>query len=188
MADSDRSSPTDGELVDGTLRGDRCCFDALIERYQKLVYSIAYRIVDNHTDADDLVQTIFLRAYSGLKTFIRGTDFKTWLYTIAVNTSLNTRKQTRRQREVVLQASSQAKTETMPETSGGLAAGEMKAGIERAIAMLPDEQRIALLLRIRDGLTHDEIAKICGCPPATITSRLFLARKKLEGLLREFIT
>jgi RNA polymerase sigma factor (sigma-70 family) len=54
--------------------------------------------------------------------------------------------------------------------------------------MLPEDQRVALLLRIRDGMTHEQIAKICGCPVATVTSRLFLARKKLEGLLREFNT
>ncbi len=182
------SLPSDDDLVAGTLRGERRSFDLLVERYQKLVYSIAYRIVDNHTDADDLVQMIFLRAYSGLKTYVAGTEFKTWLYTVAVNTSLNARKQTRRQREVVFQAASQNPTEANPNPGGGIAQDEMKAGIEKAINMLPEEQRVALLLRIRDGLSHEEIAKICGTPVATITSRLFLARKKLEGLLREFNT
>jgi RNA polymerase sigma-70 factor (ECF subfamily) len=182
------SLPSDDDLVAGTLKGERQAFDLLVERYQKLVYSIAYRIVDNHTDTDDLVQMIFLRAYSGLKTFIAGTDFKTWLYTVAVNTSLNARKQTRRQRELVLQAASSVPTETRPDPGGGIASEEMKAGIEKAIHMLPEDQRVALLLRIRDGMTHEQIAKICGCPVATVTSRLFLARKKLEGLLREFNT
>jgi RNA polymerase sigma-70 factor (ECF subfamily) len=186
MAGSGFSS--DDELVAGTLGGDRHAFDQLVERYQKLVYSIALRIVDNHTDADDLVQMIFLRAYSGLKSYVQGTDFKTWLYTVGVNTSLNARKQTRRQRELVLQASAQNPVETAPQQESGIAHEDMRAGIERAIHMLPEEQRVALLLRIRDGLSHDQIARIMKVPTATVTSRLFLARKKLEGLLREFMT
>src|SRR5436190_15338974 len=65
---------SDSELVARTLKGDRQAFDELVERYQKLVFSIAYRIVVNVTESEDLVQSIFLRAYSGLKSFQVGTD------------------------------------------------------------------------------------------------------------------
>lgn len=174
----------DGALVDRALRGDREAFGELVSRYQKLVYGIAYRIVRNGAEADDLVQSIFLRAYGGLRTFLRGTDFKSWLYSVAVNTSLNARKQARRQQEVVLQAGAAAEA-PVEDPAAGLMEEEAKAGIDRAIAMLPDDQRIVLHLRIHDGLTHEQIAKVLGCPTATVTSRIFLARKKLEGLLRE---
>lgn len=184
MTEADRSL-TDSDLVVKTLRGDRASFDRLIERYQRLVYSIAHRIVGNHTEADDLVQAIFLRAYSGLKSFTVGTEFRTWLYTVAVNTSLNVRKQSRRQHDLVLSAARKAPTETAGEQGADLDRQERREALERAIQTLPEDQRVALLLRIRDGLSHDQIAKICDCPTATIASRLFLARKKLEGLLRE---
>ena len=178
----------DGELVARTLRGNRGAFDELIARYQKLVYSIAYRVVSNHTDADDLVQVIFLRAYGGLKTFVQGTDLKSWLYAIAVNTSLNARKQNARQQGLVVRAAGAARPVEPPPPSAGLMEEEARAGIEKAISMLPEDQRMVLHLRIRDGMTHEEIAKILGCPTATVTSRVFLARKKLESLLREFGT
>ncbi len=181
-------APSDGELVKRTLRGERGAFDQLVGRYQKLVYSIAYRILTNPTDADDQVQVIFLRVYSGLKTFVQGTDFKSWLYAIAVNTSLNARKQSARQQGVVLRAAGEARPPDEPNPAMRLEEEEARAGIEKAISMLPEEQRIVLHLRIRDGLTHEQIAKILVCPVATVTSRVFLARKKLEGLLREFST
>ena len=180
-------SRSDDELVRRTLSGERAAFDELIGRYQKLVYSIAYRIVQNRTETEDLVQTIFLRVYGGLKTFVQGTEFKSWLYSVAVNTSLNARKQIRRQQEVALKAVP-AEPSASPDPAAGLMAEEAGADIERVIAMLPEEQRVVLHLRIHEGLSHEQIAKILGCPTATVTSRVFLARKKLEGLLREFGT
>lgn len=181
-------APKDDELVRRALRADRGAFDELVRRYQKLVYGIAYRIVNNHTETDDLVQMIFLRVYGGLKTFVAGTNFKSWLYSVAVNTSLNARKQIRRHHEVALKASSEVARPESPDPAAGLMAEDAAAGIEKAISMLPEEQRLVLHLRIHDGLSHEEIAKILNCPTATVTSRVFLARKKLESLLREFGT
>src|SRR5688572_13152068 len=177
-------APTDNELVAAVLRGDRAAFGTLVERYQKLVFSVAYRIVMNRTDADDLVQSIFVRVFGGLKTFVPGTDFKSWLYTISFNTSLNAQKQTKRQQAVARKAAAEAPTADRSDPGAALMSSEAREVIETAIAKLPEEQRVVLHLRLRDGLTHEEIAKIVKAPPATVTSRLFLARKKLELLLK----
>ena len=177
-------APSDNELVARVLQDDRRAADLLVERYQKLVYSVAYRIVLNRTDADDLVQAIFVRVFGGLKTFVQGTDFKSWLYTIAWNTSLNARKQTKRQQAVARSAAAEAPQSDTSDPGAALMSSEAREVIENAIAQLPEEQRVVLHLRLRDGLTHEEIAKIVKVPPATVTSRLFLARKKLERLLK----
>jgi RNA polymerase sigma-70 factor (ECF subfamily) len=181
-------APTDNELVAAVLKGERAAFGTLVERYQKLVFSVAYRIVMNRTDAEDLVQTIFVRVYGGLKTFVPGTDFKSWLYTISFNTSLNAQKQAKRQQAVARKAAAEAPQSDRAHPGAALMSSEAKEVIEEAIGMLPEEQRLVLHLRLRDGLTHEEIAKIVKVPPATVTSRLFLARKKLERLLRNVKT
>jgi|SoiMethySBSTD1v2_1073268.scaffolds.fasta_scaffold222692_2 RNA polymerase sigma-70 factor, ECF subfamily len=181
---TERVAPTDNELVAAVLRGDRTAFTTLVERYQKLVFSVAYRIVMNRTDADDLVQSIFVRVYGGLKTFVPGTDFKSWLYTISFNTSLNAQKQTKRQQAVARKAAAEAPQSDRTDPGASLMSSEAREVIENAIGKLPEEQRVVLHLRLREGLTHEEIAKIVKVPPATVTSRLFLARKKLELLLR----
>lgn len=177
-------APTDNELVAAVLKGDRAAFNTLVERYQKLIFSVAYRIVINRTDAEDLVQSIFVRVYGGLKTFVPGTDFKSWLYTIAFNTSLNAQKQAKRQQAVARKAAAEAPQSDRSHPGASLMSIEAREVIEDAIAQLPEEQRVVLHLRLREGLTHEEIAKIVKVPPATVTSRLFLARKKLERLLR----
>jgi len=181
---SEPVAPTDNELVAAVLRGDGAAFNTLVERYQKLVFSVAYRIVMNRTDADDLVQSIFVRVFGGLKTFVPGTDFKSWLYTIAFNTSLNAQKQSKRQQALARKAAAEAPQSDRAHPGAALMSSEAREVIENAIAKLPEEQRVVLHLRLREGLTHEEIAKIVKAPPATVTSRLFLARKKLELLLR----
>jgi RNA polymerase sigma-70 factor (ECF subfamily) len=185
---SELVAPTDNELVAAVLRGDRVAANTLLERYQKLVFSVAYRIVLNRTDAEDLVQSIFIRVFGGLKTFVAGTDFKSWLYTIAFNTSLNAQKQAKRQQAVARKAAAEAPTSDRSDPGAALMSSEAREVIEDAIAQLPEEQRVVLHLRLREGLTHEEIAKIVKVPPATVTSRLFLARKKLERLLRNVRT
>jgi RNA polymerase sigma-70 factor, ECF subfamily len=181
---SELVAPQDNDLVARVLRGDRLAANLLMERYQKLVYSIAYRIVLNRTDSEDLVQSIFVRVFGGLKTFVPGTDFKSWLYAIAVNTSLNARKQTKRQQAVAQKAAIEAPKSDRSDPGASLLSIEARETIEKAIAQLPEEQRVVLHLRLREDLTHEEIARIVGVPTATVTSRLFLARKKLEQLLR----
>ncbi len=177
---------SDNELVRRVLgNGDRMAANRLVEKYQRLVYGIAYRIVLNGTDADDLVQMIFVRMFGGLKSWVPGTDFKSWLYAIAVNTSLNARKQAKRQQGVVEKAARTAREADEADPGADLASEEAKARIEAAIARLPEEQRVVLHLRLREELTHEQIAKIVGVPTATVTSRFFLARKKLEQLLRD---
>ncbi|MBI4564067.1 MAG: sigma-70 family RNA polymerase sigma factor [Planctomycetes bacterium] len=177
--------PDDNELIARILKGDRLAANVLVERYQKLVYSIAYRIVHNHADADDLVQSIFMRMFRGLGSYVPGTEFKSWLYAIATNTSLNVRKQAKRQKSIAVKAAALTQTADHTHPGADLMSEEARHRIERAIEKLPEEQRVVLHLRLREDLTHEQIAKIVGVPPATVTSRLFLARKKLVQLLRD---
>src|SRR5690349_17909327 len=151
---SEPVAPTDNELVAAVLRGDGAAFNTLVERYQKLVFSVAYRIVMNRTDADDLVQSISVRVFGGLKTFVPGTDFKSWLYTIAFNSSLNAQNQSKRQQALARKAAAEAPQSDRAHPGAALMSSEAREVIENAIAKLPEEQRVVLHLRLREGLTH----------------------------------
>lgn len=182
----DQAALSDNELVRRILEnGDRQAANLLVQKYQRLVFSIAYRIVANATEADDLVQMIFVRVFGGLKTFVPGTEFKSWMYAIAVNTSLNARKQAKRRQGMIEKAAVRAREADEADPGADLENEEARNRIEAAIDRLPEEQRVVLHLRLKDNLTHEQIAKLVGVPSATVTSRLFLARKKLELLLRD---
>src|SRR5712691_11101187 len=88
-----RSRPgvEDREAIEACQRGDRDAFDGLVERYQRDVYRLCYRYVNNHHDASDLAQDVFLKAYRAIGRFRGDSAFSTWLYRIAVNTCLNFR-------------------------------------------------------------------------------------------------
>src|SRR5687768_7282778 len=83
------ANPTDADLVEASLAGDRQAFDTIVERHQRHVYQLCYRFVGNHEDASDLAQDVFVRAFRSLKTFKGQASLGTWLYRIAVNVSLN---------------------------------------------------------------------------------------------------
>ena len=83
------TKPTDADLVEASLAGDREAFGAIVERHRRHVYQLCYRFVGNHEDASDLAQDVFIRAFRGLRTFKGEASFSTWLHRIAVNTSLN---------------------------------------------------------------------------------------------------
>src|SRR5687767_5114429 len=83
------ANPTDADLVEASLAGDRQAFDVIVERHRRHVYQLCYRFVGNHEDASDLAQDVFVRAFRSLKTFKGQASLGTWLYRIAVNVSLN---------------------------------------------------------------------------------------------------
>ena len=83
------TNPTDTQLVEACLGGDRSAFDVLVERHQRHVYQLCYRFVGNHEDASDLAQDVFIRAYRGLRNFKGHASLGTWLYRIGVNVCLN---------------------------------------------------------------------------------------------------
>lgn len=166
--------------VEACQGGEREAFDRLVQRYQRDVYRLCYRYVNNHHDANDLAQEAFLKAYRAIGRFRGDSAFSTWLYRIAVNTCLNFRSARRPDPEEL--------PESLADGSEGAAdrleSEEKSRQVRQAVATLPERQRATLILKIYQDLTHEEVARILGSSVGTVKANLFHAlanlRKKLN--------
>jgi len=169
----------DREAVLACQRGEREAFDRLVERYQRDVYRLCYRYVNNHHDANDLAQDAFLKAYRAISKFRGDSSFSTWIYRIAVNTCLNFRAGRRAQVEEL--------SEQLADGSPGVAARledeEQSQKVRDAVSRLPEKQRATLILKIYHDLTHEEVAGIVGASVGTVKANLFHALGNLRKML-----
>ena len=180
------TNPTDADLVEASLAGDRAAFDMIVERHRRHVYQLCYRFVGNHEDASDLAQDVFIRAFRGLKTFKGQASVGTWLYRIAVNASLN-KVGARGPRPIsldpVAHGSDGRLLSTAESQSDALLRGERAEQVRAAIARLPRKQRATLVLRVYHELPHEQIAAILGSSVGAAKANLFHALNNLKKLL-----
>jgi RNA polymerase sigma-70 factor (ECF subfamily) len=169
----------DRDAVTACQRGEREAFDRLVERYQRDVYRLCYRYVNNHHDANDMAQEAFLRAFRAIGKFRGESAFSTWLYRIAVNTCLNFRS-ARKPEASELPDSLPDRAETAAEA---VERDEMHARVRGAVARLPEKQRATLILKVYHDLTHEEVAGILGSSIGTVKANLFHALGNLRRLL-----
>jgi RNA polymerase sigma-70 factor (ECF subfamily) len=183
------ASRTDEELVTRSRGGDVDSFNQLILRWERPIYALAYRVIGREEDARDVCQETFLRAFRSLAGFKGQAKFSSWLYRIALNLC---RDWIRRQRRApvsqlpedidILEAA--AATEPTESIEDLVARRELSAVVEEAMALLPDEQRTAIILKEYHGMTFQEIADLQGCPLSTVKTRLYqglsVLRRQLE--------
>lgn len=174
-------------LVMRAQRGEQDAFRVLVERYQKLVYTLALRMLNVPADAEDAAQEAFLSAWKALPRFRMDAKFSTWLYRLTVNAATDVLRRRRKEpdslddAERLVQAADSTDT---PEEAAQRA--ERRAMVRRAIAALSENHRQILLLREVTGLSYEEIAAALELSPGTVRSRLARARKELrEELLAE---
>ena len=170
--------PHDKDLVKRCLKGDQKAFEMLLDRYQKPVYNLALRMVNDIDDAADLTQTVFIKAYEKFSSYNDRFKFYSWLYKIAVNTSLNFVEKNKRQdllgdRDVLQGSPLEEEIESL----------ERVEKLEEAILELRPEYRIVIVLRHFHDLSYDEMGIILDIPEKTVKSRLFAARQMLKDLL-----
>src|SRR5690349_3466120 len=180
---------TDEELVARSQRGDVDSFNELIIRWERPIYALAYRVIGRDEEARDVCQEAFLRAFRALPGFKGQAKFSSWLYRITLNLC---RDWIRRHRRAPV---SQMPEDMDPmelaaeigpvETIEDLAARrELTVVVEKAMALLPEEQRTAIILKEYHGLTFQEIADLQGCPLSTVKTRLYqgltVLRRQLE--------
>jgi len=151
------------------------------------LYNLAVYLTRNGSEADDLVQETYLRAFRFSHRFQPGTHLRAWLFQILRNTFLTFYR--RREREpAFLDEGGLDGEETMfqdaPPKDG--AALDADADLDRALARLPEEFRTILLLAEVEGLPLEEVAQIMGCPVGTVKSRIFRAKERLRGVLRDY--
>jgi RNA polymerase sigma-70 factor (ECF subfamily) len=162
------------------LRGDSSAFEAIVRRYQRVLFAVAHRMLGNYEDARDATQNVFVRAYEGLDSYDPERRFFSWIYRIAVNECLNVRRG-RRPAEPLPDQMEAAGTDGPFQ---GVEALERSTSIDAALGRLPEEQRLVIVLRHFADLSYAEISDVVGVPERTVKSRLFEARQRLAALLR----
>ncbi len=178
-------TPVDREADDATLvraaaAGSRDAFDVLVERHRRAVYRVCYRFVGNHEDASDLAQDVFVRAYRGIAAYKGDAALSTWLYRIAVNTSLNKVSLKTPPMEALVGERHVSATEA-PDRD--VDRQEQAAHVRRAIAKLPRKQRATVILRMYHELPHEQIARILGSSVGAVKANFFHALRNLKRLL-----
>jgi len=171
----------DAALVERYLAGETTAFDEIMIRYERQIYRVCYRFVENRDDAMDLAQEVFIKAFEHLSTFRRESSLKTWLYRIAMNHCINhVKKHSQEFVEVSeytgkIQASTQVQLEDR----------EQREHFRRMVKRLPPKQKAILELRINEQLSYEEIAKMSGRSVSTIKASVFFALEKLRKLVKD---
>ncbi|MCX6378728.1 MAG: RNA polymerase sigma factor [Armatimonadetes bacterium] len=183
--------PADEKLVARTLAGDRHAYRILMERYYRIVFRLCRSILRHAEDAEDATQEVFVRAFQSLGQFAGRGAFGGWLRRLTVNHCLN-RTQTVSARVAAksysldtLTESLQTSREADPEEQ--LLRSEEQKRIHDELDLLPPQQRVALALRLLEGLTYEEIADIMGVPVNSVRSWLHRGRTRLREALQEVV-
>lgn len=190
------ASACDQDLIRDFLAGTVASFDQLVLKYQHPVFNLCNRMLGNTADAADCAQETFIKVYSGLKYFQFKSSFSTWLYRIAVNTCKNKLASAEyRRREKTLSLSAPKPENDTPIEIGDFSGSpaevfekkETTELIMEAIAALPQEQRILIILCDLEEKSYQDIVEITGLRLGTVKSKLararHLLRSKLEGAL-----
>jgi RNA polymerase sigma-70 factor, ECF subfamily len=172
----------DHDVIEACRRGDRDAFRALFEAYQDRVYSIALRYSGNPAAAMDIAQDTFLKLLSRIGEYRAEASFDSWLYRLVVNSCIDDQRRKRRLAPF-LDGWLDALRAPAENILHKLMRIEADQRIQDVVARLAPEQRIVIVLRYTEGLSYDEIAKILGCSPGTVASRLNRAHKILERRL-----
>jgi RNA polymerase sigma-70 factor (ECF subfamily) len=173
----------DAALVLRVRAGDEGAFDELVRLYMRQAFQVAYRVVGHREDAEDLVQEAFLAAHQYLDSFDAARPFGPWLMRIIANRGANLRRsRARRQTEDEVEAVSAA-----PSALEESERAEMREILTRALATLPERQRMIVTLFDVDGRTSTEIGEMLDLAPGTVRWHLHEARRALRGVLTRWV-
>ena len=184
------SSPVeldDQQLVTASKRGDQDAFAQLVQRYQRRIFNLVYRMLQQYEEASEITQETFLAAWQGLPSFRGDARFVTWLYRIAYNCAL--KQLETRKRDWALQAALQAEQaleseDTYKRADAQIDEHERQAFVQEHLSRLPAKYRAVLILRHLQDMTYEEMAEILTMPVGTIKTHLFRARNLLKQRLQ----
>jgi RNA polymerase sigma-70 factor (ECF subfamily) len=185
---------SDRLLVERVQRGDKAAFDLLVRKYQHKIVKLVTRYVHDGSEALDVSQEAFIKAYRAIHGFRGDSAFYTWLYRIAINTAKNhLMAESRRplDRGVDLQDPEQydmqARLRDNDTPERLLLTDEIQRTVEQAIEELPEDLRTAIVLREIEGMSYEQIAEAMSCPVGTVRSRIFRAREAIDRRLRPLL-
>jgi RNA polymerase sigma factor (sigma-70 family) len=170
---------TDLELVELFQKGNEASFNSLVLRYQEKIYWIARRFVQDHDQADEIVQEVFVKMYSALKEFRGESGVYTWLYRITVNVSLNTLRKKRVRDFLRIDEFFETSSDESEQPDKLLEQQEQHTLIEEAIMTLPEKQKAVFLLRYHEELPYEEISTILKTSVGGLKANYFHAVKKI---------
>jgi len=176
-------------------RPSKADFEREAMPHMSALYAAALRMTRNERDAEDMVQDALLRAYRFFDTFEAGTNCKAWLFRILTNVFCNRYREREREHEILNEAEScDANVEqfisgaagAVRDTENALLGRMISRDVERALAAVPQDFRMAVILADLEDFSYKEIAEIMDCPAGTVMSRLYRGRKILQGLLHGY--
>ena len=184
-------SQDEAELVTELQGGSGAAFDWLVTHYSGAVYGLVAGMVTESSDAADITQDVFLKAFRGIRGFRRGSSLKTWLYRIAIREALNHRRwQWRHHRDQdsidVEAGSGHACVEIEDESSTPFdqaASHEVQQAVQQALLKVPEVFRSAVILRDLEGMSYEEVAEVLTVTVGTVKSRILRGRRMLREIL-----
>jgi RNA polymerase sigma-70 factor (ECF subfamily) len=168
--------PDAGRLAEAAAAGDAEAFDLLMERYGERVFRLALRMLGNREDAEDIQQEAFLRAYRKLHTFRGDASFGTWLYAITARLCIS-RARRSQGRRIEVREPVEALYDAGHDPEERLAATEAAARVQQTLDRLSPPDRLLILLKYVEDLSHEEIARALGCSVESSRSRLAHAKR-----------
>ncbi|MHB8792201.1 MAG: RNA polymerase sigma factor [Thermoleophilia bacterium] len=192
--------PTDSELIDEIRDGSADALEDLMSRYESRVYSLAYRMLGNKEDAEDVLQDTFLNVVRSIGGFKSRSSFSTWLYRVAANAALTKlRQKSRREKsegefldEVYSVKEAAHSSIALVDWSDGpaqkLLNEEARLVMDEAVAELPDKYRVVFVLRDVEGMSAAEVAQVLDLSIPAVKSRLHRARLYLRNRLSDYFT
>lgn len=176
-------------LIGRILSGDQEAFAILVEQHQKQVYNLCLRMVSNPTDAEDLAQEAFVKAWKGLRFYKFESSFSTWLYRLTSNVCIDFLRRQKRRTALSLTSSEadDAMELDLPDPRPGpeelVIHREDQNTVANAMAQLDEEHRLVLTLRVIEALSYEQISEVLGIKAGTVKSRLARARNRLRNIL-----
>jgi len=179
---------TDATLVANVKSGDVGAFGELVERHKRAVYGVVSRMISDRDDIDDVVQDVFVTAYKSIPAFKEQAAFSTWLYRIAVNTTIKQMRKSKVRQAASIDDPLTGLGDSLVSGKGdgpeeAAQRAERSEAIRNAIRTLPEKHQAVVALHYFENLSCDEIARVMECSVGTIWSRLHYACKKLQGQL-----
>ncbi len=185
----------DQQLVERAQRGDKHAFELLVAKYQRRLGRLISRFVRNSSEAEDVTQEAFIKAYRALPAFRGESAFYTWLYRIGINTAKNHLLAQGRRAPTSTPFDSEeaedfedaALLHEVATPENELMSKQVVAVVNESLQQLPEDLRTALTLREIEGLSYEEIAAVMNCPIGTVRSRIFRAREVVAANLRPLL-
>jgi len=165
-------------LVARCRAGDTAAFEALVERYQRVLFTVALRMLGDYDAANDAAQNAFVKAYRKLETFDATRRFFSWIYRILVNECLNARRAAPPHEPLAPDLAAEGTPADLFERA------DRRKRVQEAILALPMEYREVIVLRHFGELSYDEIGDTLRLPAKTVKSRLHTAKTRLAAMLR----